>query len=286
MKIEQLGYIGFNSTEPEAFLPYANDVLGMQEAKTDTGRLAFRIDSYEQRIIVEPSTVNGAAYCGWQLDGVAELRAAADEVERGGVAVTEATAEELDVRKVAAMVHFTDPAGHRVELYAGPARTSEPFTSARGLPGFIAEDLGLGHCVLTTRNLTETKDFYLDVLGFKISDYMVDSPFSAVFLHINGRHHSLALADGTFFNVPNLMHHFMLEIEDEDEVGRSWDFVQDKEVPIAMSIGRHSNDRMFSFYVTSPVGVHTEFGAGGVLIDDSTWEVEKLPGPDIWGHRH
>ena len=36
-----------------------------------------------------------------------------------------------------------------------------------------------------------------------------------------------------------------------------------------MNIGRHTNDHMFSFYVASPVGVLTEFGAGGCLIDDS-----------------
>lgn len=286
MNIEQLGYIGFNSTNPSAFTPYATDILGMQAASTDTGRQAFRIDSYEQRIIIEPAQVDGAAYCGWQLASTDALRTAADEVQATGVTVTDATAEELEVRKVAAMVHFTDPAGHRVELCAGPARTNEPFTSGRGLPGFVAEDLGLGHCVLTTRDLAKAKDFYVDVLGFKISDYMVDSPFSAYFLHINGRHHSLALADGTFFNVPNLMHHFMLEVDDENEVGRSWDFVQGKDVPVAMNIGRHTNDRMFSFYVTSPVGVHTEFGAGGLLVDDTTWQIQELPGPDIWGHRH
>lgn len=286
MNIEQLGYLGFNSTDPSAFTGYATGALGMQAVDGGTGRPSFRIDSYEQRVIVEPSDMNGAAYMGWEVSDADALRAAAGEVEAAGVLVNGATAEELEVRRVAGMVHFLDPAGHRVELYAGPAKTNDAFVSPRGIPGFVAEDLGLGHAVLSTRNLAETQAFYTDVLGFKVSDYMIDSPFTATFLHVNARHHSLALADGNFFNIPNVMHHFMLEIEDENEVGRAWDFVQQEGVPVAMNIGRHTNDNMFSFYVASPVGVLTEFGAGGRLIDDSTWEVWQMPGPDVWGHKH
>ncbi|MCX6431729.1 MAG: hypothetical protein NTX29_02750 [Actinobacteria bacterium] len=170
MNIEQLGYLGFNSTEPSAFTDYATGALGMQAVEGGTGRPSFRIDSYEQRIIVEPSDRNGAAYMGWEVSDVDELRAAAGEVEAAGVQVNEASAEELEVRRVAGMVHFLDPAGHRVELYAGPAKTKDAFVSPRGIPGFIAEDLGLGHAVLSTRNLAETQAFYVDVLGFKVSD--------------------------------------------------------------------------------------------------------------------
>jgi len=286
MNIDQLGYLGFNSTDPSAFSTYATNALGMQSVNLDAGRPSFRIDSYEQRVIVEPSDKNGAAYIGWQVADAAALRSAADEVEAAGVTVQQATREELEVRRVADMVHFLDPAGHRVELYHGAGRTNEALMSPRGIPGFVAEDLGLGHCVLSTRNLPETQAFYVDVLGFKVSDYMIDAPFTATFLHCNPRHHSLALADGNFFNIPNVMHHFMLEIDDENEVGRQWDHVQKEGVPIGMNIGRHTNDNMFSFYVASPVGVLTEFGAGGRLIDDETWQVWQMPGPDIWGHGH
>lgn len=286
MNIEQLGYLGFNATEPDAFAQYATGALGMQEVDLGTGRPSFRTDSHEVRVVVETADQVGAAYIGWQVADASALRDAAGELEAVGIHVHEASEEELDVRRVSDMVHFLDPAGHRVELYWGAARTVEPLDSPLGYSRFVGEDLGLGHCVLTTRDLPAAKAFYLDVLGFRESDYMVDSPFSATFLHCNPRHHSVALVDGSFFDIPNLMHHFMLEIEDEDEVGRAWDRVQDQGVPVGMTIGRHTNDHMFSFYVASPVGVLTEFGAGGRLVDDATWQVWQMPAPDIWGHRH
>ncbi|TMR05643.1 hypothetical protein ETD83_05785 [Actinomadura soli] len=77
MDIQQLGYTGLNSTGPAAFRSYATDVLGLAEVRSDTGRTGFRMDSFEQRIIIEPSDVDGGAYYGWQLGSGDELRAAA-----------------------------------------------------------------------------------------------------------------------------------------------------------------------------------------------------------------
>ncbi|GAA3122482.1 VOC family protein [Streptosporangium carneum] len=286
MQIEQLGYLGINSTSPQAFSDYATGILGLQAVHGERGRSYFRMDDFEQRIIIEHAETDGGAYYGWQLADSAAVAALADRVERGGVAVHEATPEELEVRKVGRMVHFADPSGHRVELYCDPARTGASFDSPRGLPGFVAGDLGLGHVVLLSDRLEESQRFYTDVLGFRLSDYMNDKPFSASFMRTNPRHHSLAIADATFFNAPNALHHFMLEVHDPDEVGRSWDMVLEKDVPVTMSLGKHTNDQMFSFYVQSPAGVHTEFGAGGVLVDEDTWQVCEMPGPDIWGHLH
>jgi extradiol dioxygenase len=51
-----------------------------------------------------------------------------------------------------------------------------------------------------------------------------------------------------------------------------------------MDLGRHSNDRVLSFYVRTPGGFEIEYGWGGLLIDDSTWQVLRLPKPSYWGH--
>jgi hypothetical protein len=56
-------------------------------------------------------------------------------------------------------------------------------------------------------------------------------------------------------------------------------------VPIAASLGTHTNDRMFSFYMVTPSGFQIEFGHGGRLIEDATWEVQLHTAASIWGHR-
>lgn len=286
MDIKQLGYLGLDATQPEAFTAYATGILGLQAVPGEGGTTQFRMDERYQRITVEQSDRDGGAYYGWELKDDAALAAALDELSDAGVDATPATDRELEIRRVARMAHFRDPAGNRVELYTGATAGEGLFTSPREIPGFVTGDMGLGHVVLAGPDVPALQRFYVDRLGFKVSDTMAQ-PFQATFMHTNPRHHSIAFVDGPFFGVDEpFLHHFMLEVTDVDDVGRTYDLAQDEDVPITMSLGRHTNDQMFSFYAQSPVGVHTEFGCGGLLIDDDTWVVKEIPGPDVWGHRH
>ena len=282
----QLGYVGLDAQEPRGFAEYATGVLGLQQVKGVDGTTQFRVDDRAQRITVETANRDGGSYYGWQVANSTALDTAAGELSDARVEVTKATARDLDVRRVEAMVHFRDPAGNRVELFHGPSDGEGPFTSPRDYSGFLTGELGLGHVVLATPDVAAMEKFYMDVLGFRLSDVM-RKPFDASFLHTNPRHHSVAFIDGRFFgNDKPYLHHFMIEANEMDDVGRAFDTVLDKNVPVTMGLGRHSNDKVFSFYAESPLGVHTEFGHGGVLIDDRTWQVTEIPGPDIWGHRH
>jgi len=58
--------------------------------------------------------------------------------------------------------------------------------------------------VLTVENIDAVMPFYVDLLGFGLSDYMM-KPFRAYFFHVNARHHSLALIE----TGKNGMHHLM-----------------------------------------------------------------------------
>ena len=53
-----------------------------------------------------------------------------------------------------------------------------------------------------------------------------------------------------------------------------------------MSLGRHANDLMTSFYVRTPSGFEIEFGSGGRLMDMQAGEpVGQYSETSIWGHR-
>jgi catechol-2,3-dioxygenase len=134
--------------------------------------------------------------------------------------------------------------------------------------------------VLLVERMEDVRAFYLDVLGLKMSDFMT-APFNAAFMHTGPRHHSLALLEAGAV----ALHHFMVELQDMDDVGSTYDLVQEEKIDVAATLGRHSNDRMLSFYMRSPAGFQVEYGWGGLSIDDDTWEVKELErGPSIWGH--
>ena len=52
-----------------------------------------------------------------------------------------------------------------------------------------------------------------------------------------------------------------------------------------MDVGRHTNDRMLSFYSRSPSGFDVEFGCEGIRVDDETWVVDEITAASEWGHQ-
>jgi 2,3-dihydroxybiphenyl 1,2-dioxygenase len=152
------------------------------------------------------------------------------------------------------------------------------------LSKFVAEEQGLGHLVLTANSQDESVQFYSDLLGFKLSDYircdLYGYPVDIAFMHANSRHHSVAFGA----KQPKGLHHFMLEVASLDDVGLCYDRCLKSGVRIMQTLGRHPNDQMFSFYAKTPSGFQFELGYGGRQVDDATWEVTTHPCVSEWGH--
>jgi hypothetical protein len=106
-------------------------------------------------------------------------------------------------------------------------------------------------------------------------------PFRAYFFHANPRHHSIAFIE----TGKSATHHLMVECYSLDDVGQCYDLAQREEGRIGVTLGRHINDEITSFYSNSPSGFMVEYGWGGRSIDPKTWEpVEVTWGPSMWGH--
>ena len=77
----------------------------------------------------------------------------------------------------------------------------------------------------------------------------------------------------------------MVELNALDDVGAAYDMALAENGRVALTLGRHPNDRMVSFYVNTPSGFLLEYGWGGRTVDDATWVVEETPVRSLWGHR-
>jgi 2,3-dihydroxybiphenyl 1,2-dioxygenase len=276
MHIRSLGYLGVYSQDLGAWREFASDVLAMQ-AKAMDGGLALRVDAKVHRVLVHAG--HGVPYLGWEVADASALAGAASSLRAHGVQVQSASRDDLAARRVAELLWFTDPLGYRFELFHGLADAIQPFQPPRPLNGFRTGVLGMGHVVLSAANIDAVVPFYRDVLGMRVSDYTND-PFRAVFFHVNARHHSLALLQA---GQPGL-HHVMVEVLSVDDLGRAYDAALEREV-VSVTLGRHTNDHMLSFYARSPSGFLVECGWGGRSVDDATWTVaEMVHGPSLWGH--
>jgi 2,3-dihydroxybiphenyl 1,2-dioxygenase len=278
--LQALGYIGIGSDRLEDWTSYATRFLGMQLVDKSRASLALRMDDRKQRVIVNADGANGASFYGWEVADAAVLHAIGTRLERAGVKVARGGKALADERRVKDLIVFADPAGNRLEVFHGPEIAPEPFRPGRSISGFRTGPLGMGHAVLTVERLDDMLSFYRDVLGFRLSDYIL-RPFKAYFFHINPRHHSLALLE----TGRNGIHHMMVELYSLDDVGQAYDLALMDPRSIGSTLGRHTNDYMTSFYSWSPSGFMVEYGWGGRTVDPDNWTAEEYAtGPSLWGH--
>jgi 2,3-dihydroxybiphenyl 1,2-dioxygenase len=282
--VAQLGYLGFAVKDVAAWERFAVDVLGVAVAVRADGGLQLRHDAHAQRILIEPGEADDLAFIGWQVDDAATLDALTARLRGAGVEVTVGSDGEAAQRRVQRLVRFRDPAGIPSEIFCGPELAKEPFVSPLVRAGFVADERGLGHVVLNALDQQKSQRFYCELLGFRLSDRIVADVYGykadIVFLHANARHHSLALGAGQ----KKRLHHFMLEVRVMDDVGLAFDRSLRHGVRIMQTLGRHPNDRMFSFYARTPSGFQFEYGWGGRDVDDATWVPTEYDHISEWGH--
>jgi extradiol dioxygenase len=284
MSVSQMAYVGIGVSDMPRWRSFAATVLGVQVVDGADDTVYLRMDEYHHRIALHPSGEDDVLYIGLQAATHAAYEAGKAALRAAGVAVTQGTPAEIGHRRVLDLVKF-ETGALPFELSVGPsARWDPPFQPARPMSGFVTGALGFGHVVVRSETPAESVKLLMDALGFRISDYIG----TMVFLHCNPRHHSIAFQPRSA-NSPRSrdkkMWHFMLETAALDDVGLALDLATKSGAPLASTLGRHSNDQMVSFYVVTPSGFEIEYGWGGRLIDDATWQVQRHDRGTIWGHK-
>ena len=286
--ISELAYIGVEASDLKDWARFATDLLGMQICQQTDKLLTLRQDQKVHRWIITQGPSDDYAFTGYACENDAALDAVIARLKAAGSTVTEGDKALAEARGVKRIAVTQDPMGSRIELVVGLADAATPFKSSRLVGKFVTGNGGAGHHVLMEHGHDRKAlvDWYA-LLGFKLSDVIdeqmaPDFTASVIFMHCNGRHHTLALANMPF---PKKMHHFMMEVSDMRDVGWAYDRCLDDNRPFEMTLGMHPNDRMFSFYVRTPSNFNIEFGWGGLIIDDATWQVQHLDKLSTWGHR-
>ncbi len=244
-EIRSLGYLRIESADPGAWREFGTRLLGMTEGRgPEPGAVYLRMDDFPARFVIVPGEADRLLASGWETGSQESFDALAVRLEAAGVAVKAATADELAARRVAGMMSFDDPSGHRLEVFWGASLDSRPAFSPYGA-AFVTGDYGMGHVVIPAADDAESMAFYAALLGFRLRDTMAmppelfgrpagGPPAMMRFLGVNARHHSLALAPMTS---PSDCVHVMIEVASLDDVGRAMDRCTRRGGKLAASLG-------------------------------------------------
>lgn len=289
VSVRALGYMGIEASDLERWSAFATGILGLEiGGRGADGTLFLQMDERHHRFAIHPGPANDLAYNGWEVGSAAELAAIGAQLRAAGTPYEEGDGALCRERAVDGLLVCRDPSGVRTEIFHGARLATAPFVSPRAISGFVTGEQGVGHTVMAVDDPDATLTFYRDVLGLRVSDYITFEPqpgltLNMTFMHCNPRHHSLAFMKRP--GAPRRLSHMMIEVGSLDDVGFTFSLCEQRGVPIAMTLGRHTNDHMFSFYMLSPSDFMIEYGYGGRTVDDATWHIERYDTTSTWGHR-
>ncbi len=285
-ELRGLGYLRIQTQDVPRWRELLVDGLGMAEGSgPEPDGFYARVDERRARIVVLPGDSDKALAVGWEVRDEFALQRVREAVEKSGRTVEVLSRKESAYLDAEQAISFDDPAGTRLEVFFGPVLDHSPVVTPFA-GRWVTGGLGLGHVVLPTANCDETYEFYTRVLGFlpRGSIRLDEEGLARVrFLGINERHHSLALCPAPPNDEPGLVH-LMTEVDTLDAVGRALDRVTRRGFSISSTLGRHTNDKMISFYVRAPGGWDLEFGTEGMLVDERHYTSEEITADAYWGH--
>jgi 2,3-dihydroxybiphenyl 1,2-dioxygenase len=285
MQVASLGYVTLDVADMPAWLKFAGDIFGLEAKPRGDGIVDLKMDEFHHRFTLYPAPANRLRSVGWEMSSPESLLALVKKLQDAGHTVTEAGSALKAERKVRDLWRFHEPhLGLETELFYGPSACNVPLKPGRPITGYNTGPLGLGHIVFSASDPRAAVAFYIDMLGFSVSDYIIWDDKDATFLHCNPRHHTLAIMNEFGPLKGGDLNHIMLEAKDFNDVGYAYDLVRDAGYPVMLEMGKHSNDHMQSFYVHTPSGFAFEYGFGGRMIGED-WRVRTYDQPMLFGHR-
>jgi catechol 2,3-dioxygenase-like lactoylglutathione lyase family enzyme len=223
----------------EAFNRWSH-LLGLHGEIIDgEGFLRCAHEDYCLRLI--PSYLRGIEYIAYELESGITLEMAKAELEK-----REVYAQEISVGLRGMGLQLLDPEDNKVVLIerVRPSETRNPeWQFSSRTPAFHPRKFG--HCNYLTTNVEKMTHWYIEKLGFKLTDRIGSE---GVWLHVNSDHHVLAFLEKGISH----LHHLAFELNDWSAFRVALDHLGKNKRHIVWGPGRHGMARNLYSYFRMP----------------------------------
>ncbi|MEH1842419.1 MAG: VOC family protein [Nostoc sp.] len=263
VQVAKIGHAGFKTPDVEAMLAYYTEILGF--AVSDRGSdgavyLSCAVDHHT--IILYPSTESGHNHFAFQINGSQTLKEAAKQLRDAGIQVEQKTDAQPGIPE---LLQFCDPEGHTLQLYSAIQQVSHGFRET----GIVPEKLG--HVAMYVHDVHKCVDFYQNMLGFRVSDWLEDS---FVFMRCNPDHHTMNFLQSK----QQKMFHIAFQLRDWAHMQTACDFLVKHNITPLWGPVRHGIGHNIATYHQDPdkniVEVFTEID---IMLNEDLGYFEPRP---------
>jgi catechol 2,3-dioxygenase-like lactoylglutathione lyase family enzyme len=274
IRVRRIAHADFETPDVDRQVDYYTEILGLTlvDKAKDVAYLAGTNDHHA--VVLRKGSEPRCTRLAFQTAPDADLAEFKKQVEAHGIKVAARSDAEPTIPE---MLTFEDTKGTIMEVF----REREPAPQRFGEKGIVP--LKLGHVAFNVVGVKKASDFYCDVLGFRVSDWMADF---FVFLRCSPDHHTVNLVDSQ----RNKMHHIAFELRNWGHLQTACDFLATKGYPLIWGPGRHGIGHNLFAYHRNPDGQIVELFAELDRINDEElgyfeprpWHKDRPQKPKVW----
>ncbi len=255
INLQDIRYVRLGTRDLEGAIEFATKVIGLQLVAREGKSVYFRSDKVAVRgdtrdhtlVYFEGDPTDHTI--GFDLKDHRDFDAVGAALDNGGYRTRLAGRDECDQRRAKGVIQSQDPTGNKIEIVARPYHT--------GVRTFPSRDAGIthfSHIGLNSSDPVRDEKFWTQLCSARVSDWLGDAPL----LRIGTAHHSIAIFPYPQPGVQHINH----QVEDVDDLMKSYYFLKERGVKIAWGPGRHPLSTAVMLYFYGPDRMVYEYSCG------------------------
>lgn len=285
--ILRLGHVDVTVTDLDLATAYYTGVMGMEVTARSEGSVYLKCwdeeDHHSLRLRYAPQI--GMDLMSFKVHHEDDLADLEKRVSRYGFPVERISKGETLGQGES--IRFATPSGHLMELVADVEKVgtslarseSDPAPSDRGQ--LVRDRIApprMDHMLINAEEVGDSTQFYMDVLGFRITEQLLDGNGHQLGTWLERSHspHDLAIVQGQNGG----LHHFAFWLDDWDDVRDAADILAYNGIQLDVGPTRHGITRGSTIYFFDPLGTRNEVFTGGYQPDPDfptlTWTEDNI----------
>jgi YD repeat-containing protein len=239
VKVVSLGFLALNALKNDEMKHHYREVIGLPVVHdTGNGEAYFACGRGHHALSLHRADRPGFRHLGLEIAGEGPLDDAASALRAAGV---RAELKSDAIAGIKSCIEIADVDGSTVLLYRNGSKATAP-SERKGIG-----PRKLGHVAMRTGNPQRCERFYIDQLGFKLSDWLGDF---FVFLRCGRDHHTM-----NFITAKKTgMFHAAWELDAAGHLTRACDVLGLHKIKLAWGVGRHGPGHNLYAYHYDPDG--------------------------------